>query len=119
MDLDVWTDAECLSADFDNACNEWHLRVSRSGHAIDLYPKQVVFATGNFGQPKFPNILGMQRFRGEQHHACTHRIGGRYKGLRCVVVGSGTTAHDICAELWEAGADVLPAFTAMMRECAA
>lgn len=102
VDLDVWTDAKCLSADFDEARNEWCLRVSRSGHAIDLNPRQLVFATGLFGQPQLPDIPGMQRFKGEQHHACTHRSGDHYKGLRCVVIGSGTTAHDICAELWEA-----------------
>ena len=29
-----------------------------------------------------------------------------YSGKTCVVVGSGNSAHDICADLWEHGADV-------------
>ena len=30
----------------------------------------------------------------------------RYRGKRAVVIGSNNSAHDICAALWEHGADV-------------
>jgi putative flavoprotein involved in K+ transport len=106
LDLDVWPDTECLHAEFDEARSEWQLQVSRAGHAIALQPKQLVFATGLHGTPKLPESPGMQTFRGEQRHASTPRSSDSYVGRNCVVVGSGTTAHDICAELWEAGAHV-------------
>jgi putative flavoprotein involved in K+ transport len=108
MELDVWTDAECSSADFDAARDEWRLKVIRNGNAIELNPKQLVFATGRFGAPKLPDIPGRRRFKGQQHHACVHSHAGgsNYLGRRCIVVGSGTTAHDVSAELWQAGADV-------------
>jgi putative flavoprotein involved in K+ transport len=48
----------------------------------------------------------MDQFRGEQHHSSRHRSGAAYAGKRCVVVGSNNSAHDICADLWEHGADV-------------
>jgi putative flavoprotein involved in K+ transport len=105
MDLNVWTRTECRSADFDAKREEWRLSLVRDGNSIELRPKQLVLATSLFGAPKLPDIPGMGSFKGKLHHASTHRHGD-YKGRRCIVVGSGNTAHDICAELWEAGADV-------------
>ncbi|HUC17738.1 MAG TPA: NAD(P)/FAD-dependent oxidoreductase [Acetobacteraceae bacterium] len=106
MDLDLWTETECLSADFDEARCEWRLDVRRNGRALTLHPKQLVFANGLFGKPKLPDIPGMYKFKGELRHASAPRASDDYTGRRCVVIGSGTTAHDICAELWEAGGDV-------------
>jgi len=106
IDIDVWTDTECLSADFNETSDEWMLKVVRNGRTVELNPKQLVFAIGLFGAPKVPDIPGMRRFKGEQRHASSPRGDGDYKGRRCVVIGSGTSAHDIGAEFWEAGADV-------------
>ncbi|MDX1732276.1 MAG: NAD(P)/FAD-dependent oxidoreductase, partial [Aurantimonas coralicida] len=49
---------------------------------------------------------GMERFRGEQHHSSQHPGPDAYKDRKVVVIGSNNSAHDICAALWEAGADV-------------
>jgi putative flavoprotein involved in K+ transport len=106
LDLDVWPDTECLHADFDEMRSEWQLQVRRGGDAIELHPKQLVFATGLHGMPKFLEIPGVQTFRGEQRHASSPGRSDSYVGRNCVVVGSGTSAHDICAELWEAGGHV-------------
>ena len=48
----------------------------------------------------------MRRFKGEQHHSSQHPGGEAYAGKQCVVIGSNNSAHDICADLWEHGADV-------------
>jgi putative flavoprotein involved in K+ transport len=53
-----------------------------------------------------PEIPGMDVFKGDQHHSSLHPGPDAYAGKRCVVVGSNNSAHDICAALWEAGADV-------------
>lgn len=106
MDLDLWSGTECLHADFDEARSEWQLQVTRGSCRMELNPKQLVFATGLFGTPKFPELPGMQTFKGEQRHASDPPASHNYEGRYCVVVGSGTSAHDICAELWEAGANV-------------
>jgi putative flavoprotein involved in K+ transport len=105
MDIDVWNGAECRGADFDETRQEWRLSIARGGRTVELRPKQLVLANGLFSTPKLPDIPGMRGFKGEQHHADDPRSGD-YAGRRCVVVGSGSTAHDICAEMWEAGADV-------------
>jgi putative flavoprotein involved in K+ transport len=63
-------------------------------------------ATGMSGKPNLPQIPGMDVFRGDQHHSSQHPGPDAYAGKRAVVIGSNNSAHDICAALWEAGADV-------------
>ena len=63
-------------------------------------------ATGMSGKPNVPEIPGMEVFGGDQHHSSEHPGPDAYEGKRCVVIGSNNSAHDICAALWEAGADV-------------
>ncbi len=53
--------------------------------------------------PRFP---GMDVFKGDQHHSSQHPGPDAYAGKKAVVIGSNNSAHDICAALWEAGADV-------------
>ena len=71
-----------------------------------LRPKQLVFATGVSGKPNVPTIPGQDIFAGEQHHSSQHPGPDAYRGKKAVVIGSNNSAHDICAALWEAGADV-------------
>ncbi|MGO4728279.1 MULTISPECIES: NAD(P)/FAD-dependent oxidoreductase [Inquilinus] len=106
MELDIWTGTECRSAVFDEEHDEWRVEVIRGGRVMTLRPKQLVFASGLSGPPNVPKFPGAADFKGEQHHASAHRGGPAYKGRRCVVVGANTSGHDICAALWEAGADV-------------
>ena len=63
-------------------------------------------ATGMSGKPNVPEIPGMDVFKGDQHHSSQHPGPDAYAGKKAVVIGSNNSAHDICAALWEAGADV-------------
>src|SRR4029079_17593534 len=76
------------------------------GADITLRPKQLVLATGMSGKPNVPEIPGMDDFKGDQHHSSRHPGPDAYAGKKAVVIGSNNSAHDICAALWEAGADV-------------
>jgi putative flavoprotein involved in K+ transport len=53
-----------------------------------------------------PKFAGQDIFKGEQQHSSRHPGPDAYKGKKVVVIGSNNSAHDICAALWEAGADV-------------
>jgi putative flavoprotein involved in K+ transport len=106
MEIDYWGSATCRSASFDDDAKEWTVVVERHGREIVLKPKQLVFATGMASKPVVPEFPGMDRFRGDQHHSSRHPGPDGYAGKRAVVIGSNTSAHDICAALWEAGADV-------------
>ena len=106
MELNYWGSSECKSASFDDKRKEWTVVVRRDGKDVVLKPKQLVFATGMASKPVIPDLPGRDVFEGDQHHSSRHPGPDAYAGKRAVVIGSNTSAHDICAALWEAGADV-------------
>lgn len=106
MELNYWGSTACQSAEFDEATGEWRVTVRREGREVVLRPKQLVLATGMSGKPNVPKFPGQDIFRGEQQHSSQHPGPDAYAGRRVVVIGSNNSAHDICAALWEAGADV-------------
>jgi putative flavoprotein involved in K+ transport len=106
MELDYWGSSEVTAASYDEAGKEWTVNVTRDGKPVTLRCKQLVFATGAYGPPNEPRFPGAEAFRGEQYHSSKHVSGDRFAYRRCLVVGSNSSAHDICVDLWESGADV-------------
>jgi putative flavoprotein involved in K+ transport len=106
MDLDIWTGADCIGSQYDEALGAWRLSIIRGGRPIELRPMQLVLATGFWDAPYVPDIPGRDRFAGRQQHVADARDIERCDGLRSIVIGAGTSAHDIAAQLWEAGANV-------------
>ena len=106
MELNYWGSTECKRASYDETAKEWTVVVERDGVEMTLRPKQLVLATGQAGKPNLPNFEGMDVFKGEQHHSSKHPGPDAYRGKKAVVIGSNNSAHDICAALWEVGADV-------------
>jgi putative flavoprotein involved in K+ transport len=106
MELNYWVKTECKSARYDEKAGEWIVEVVRDGKPLTLRPKHLVLATGQAGMPNMPSYPGMEKFKGEQHHSSKHPGGEGYRGKKCIVIGSNNSAHDICAALWEHGADV-------------
>jgi putative flavoprotein involved in K+ transport len=106
MELNYWSSTSCVRASYDAQAAEWTVVVDRNGETITLHPKQLVLATGMSGIPNVPAYPGADTFVGVQHHSSQHPGGAEYAGKHCVVIGSNNSAHDICADLWEHGADV-------------
>ena len=106
MELNYWPSTVCESASYDEARKEWTVKVTRDGKSLTLRPKQLILATGMSGIANVPNYPGAESFKGTQHHSSRHPSGESYRGKTCVVIGSNNSAHDICADLYEHGADV-------------
>nr|WP_319563359.1 NAD(P)/FAD-dependent oxidoreductase [uncultured Rhodoferax sp.] len=106
MELNYWSSTECVKAKYDEEAKEWEVTVLRDGQTLVLRPKQVVFALGMSGVANVPQIEGADTFKGVQHHSSKHPGGDAYKGKKAIVLGANNSAHDICADLWENGADV-------------
>ena len=106
MELDYWTSTECVNARYEN--ESWAVDVLRGGEPMTLRPKHLVLATGMSGFPFCPPDKGggsPLASRGVSVlHSSEFGTGSSYRGKRCVVVGSSTSAHDICADLVESGA---------------
>ncbi len=106
MELNYWTSSVCESARYDEAKKEWEVTVLREGLSVVLRPKQLVLATGMSGKPNVPRFPGQDEFQGEQQHSSQHPGPDAYRGKNVVVIGANNSAHDICAALWEGGANV-------------
>ncbi len=105
MELDCWSDTECVSASHDPAAQDgagqWTVQVRRSGQTLTLHPTQLVLATGMSGLPQVPTLPGTDTFAGAQMHSSAFTSAEPWRGKRCVVIGSNNSAHDICVSLWE------------------
>jgi putative flavoprotein involved in K+ transport len=106
MELNYWGSTECKSAQYDEAKQEWTVVVEREGKPVTLRPKQLILATGMSAVPNRPTLPGEENFKGTLVHSSKFTNGESFRGKKCVVVGSNNSAHDICADLWEHGADV-------------
>ena len=106
MEIAFWGSTVCTSARYDDAAGEWTVTVVKDGEEITLRPKELVLATGLSGAKNIPRLPGAERFKGQQYHSADHPGGKDMAGKRCVVVGSNNSAHDICVDMWEAGAEV-------------
>jgi putative flavoprotein involved in K+ transport len=106
MELNYWPSTECKSARWDDAQQVWQVTVQHKGETVTLQPRHLVFATGMSAVPNLPSYPGMSSFKGTQVHSSQYKSGEEWRGKRAVVVGSNNSAHDICADLWEHGADV-------------
>ncbi len=106
MQLNYWSSTTCTSASYDTEQARWTVTVVREGEERTLQPAHLVFATGMSGYPMVPEFPGRELFTGEQLHASKYRSGAAFAGKRCAVIGSNTSAHDICTDLWEHDCDV-------------
>jgi len=106
MELNYWPRTECVSASFDEQTGTWTVEVQRDGERLTLNPTQLILATGMSGVPNVPAYLGAEVFKGQQHHSSRHPGGDAWSGKRAVVIGANNSAHDICADLVENGAEV-------------
>jgi len=104
MDLNYWSSSRVGSARREG--DKWTVEVDRAGEKVVLTPEHLVFATGMSGYPTVPKFPGADGFLGEQFHSSKYQGGKAYSGRRAVVIGSNTSAHDICQDLWEQGCEV-------------
>lgn len=106
MEINYWTRSEVQKAAYDEATGTWEVKVNRDGEEVTLRPTQLVLATGMSGKANIPSFPGMESFKGTIQHSSQHEGPDAWTGKKVVVVGSNNSAHDICAALWEADADV-------------
>ncbi len=113
LDLQVWLTTEYESARYDDSLARWTIETVTTDGRVRrvLHPRHLIYAgSGHVGtHPNLPKWPGRDEFQGRLYHATDHTAaaltleGG---GRKVAVVGSNTTAHDICLDFVEAGADV-------------
>lgn len=106
MDFNVWTGTELLRATYDDTAGCWDAVVLTHGVERVLHPKHIVMATGGEGStPVMPEFPGLENFAGRVTHSKYFTSGHDYVGERVLVVGSGTSGHDVALEVCNAGGE--------------
>lgn len=107
MECNVWNRTEFRSARYDEASGTWTARLGMpDGSERVMRPRHVVFANGIAGKPLTPDLPGLADFRGEVTHTHDYRDGALWKGRKVLVVGAGTSGHDVAQDLHGHGAAV-------------
>jgi cation diffusion facilitator CzcD-associated flavoprotein CzcO len=107
MDIAFWTQTAFEGATFDAAEGRWSTRVTRAdGATRTLRPKHIVMATSVSGTPHIPQIPTLERFAGTVVHSSKFTDGAAWRGRPVMVIGTGTSAHDIAQDLHGHGARV-------------
>lgn len=104
MDLDYWTNTECVQASYNKDTKQWDVSLNRDDTQTTIHPTQLVIATGMSGSPNRPTLPGQDNFKGEIRHSSEHPGGDVDRGKNVVVLGANNSAHDICADLYSNGA---------------
>jgi cation diffusion facilitator CzcD-associated flavoprotein CzcO len=107
MELNIWSGTELVGGSYDDAKRAWTLRLRRAdGTERVMHPRHVIFATGVSAIPYVPALPGLADFAGPKVHAGHFAQPERWKGKKVLVLGTGTSAHDVAQELHAVGAHV-------------
>lgn len=107
MRLNLWMKTEVVKGSFDEERGEYVVELKLADGSIRIMrPKHIVLATGGIGlNPKPLKSPGLEDFKGPVVHSKHYASGADFTGKRVLVVGSGTSAFDICYDLYLKGAD--------------
>ncbi|KAI9573940.1 FAD/NAD(P)-binding domain-containing protein [Boletus coccyginus] len=110
LELNVWTSATVASIQREtgDSGKRWVVQVEREdGRKRTFKTDHVVLALGiGGGRPRNPDIPGQDEFGGQILHSTQHKYASDHLGKKVAVVGSCTSAHDICADYVDHGVDV-------------
>jgi len=106
MQLNIWLKTEVDHGEFDEKAGEWVVDLKLAdGSTRTMRPKHIVLATGGIGlNPKPIHGPGIESFKGKIVHSKYYRSGSEFAGQRVLVVGAGTSAFDMCYDLYQRGA---------------
>ncbi len=105
MELNVWTATELTAAAYDETAKRWNVTLKRAdGSERIMHPRHVVFCNGVSTIPKMPDLPGLGDFKGAVRHSADAGSGTDWKGKRALVLGTGTSGHDVAQDLVVSGA---------------
>lgn len=108
MGLECLSGADVTGVEYDQVARQYTVRIRRGEWTTTLRARHVVLATGTFSdEPIIPEIPGREDFNGRAYHSCQHSSAKDVpdvSGKKVVVVGPGTSGHDIAQDFVNHGA---------------
>jgi hypothetical protein len=102
----VRTGTRVTSARYDAAGQHWELAVNSGNGDRIIHPRHIVQATGLFNIVNEIPLPGEEHFTGLVFNAEAYRGQLAESGCKVLVVGTGSSGHDVAQDLCESGADV-------------
>src|SRR6476646_4382583 len=107
LELNFWTGTELIAGRYDDARKRWSVTLRQSdGAQRIMHPRHLIFATGVSSIPSTPALPGLADFAGSVVHSGDFKHAEAWKGHKALVLGSGTSGHDVAQELAAQGAEV-------------
>ena len=107
LELNFWTGTALAGGTYDDRRKRWNVRLRRGdGTQRVMHPRHLIFATGVSSIPVTPPLAGLDNFSGIKVHSGDFKNASEWKDRKALVVGSGTSGHDVAQELHAHGADV-------------
>jgi putative flavoprotein involved in K+ transport len=107
LELNFWTGTELVGGSYDDANGIWNVTLRKSdGIERVMHPRHLVFATGVSSIPYAPDLPGLDAFAGTAVHSGDFKNAEQWRGRKALVLGTGTSGHDVAQELFVHGADV-------------
>jgi cation diffusion facilitator CzcD-associated flavoprotein CzcO len=107
MELNVWTKTTVLGGEYDRSRKSWTVRLRMpDGKTRTMHPANVVMAMGVSGLPNIPQLEGRNEFAGQVLHSSGPVDDLDVRDKSVLVVGAGTSAHDLAQNFYLRGANV-------------
>ena len=107
LELNFWTATELVGGSYDDQRRQWNVTLRRAdGSERVMHPRHLIFATGVSSIPYTPELPGLAAFAGTTVHSGDFKNAEQWKGRKALVLGTGTSGHDVAQELHAHGADV-------------
>ena len=105
MELNFWTETEFAGGTYDDTEQRWNAELRQpDGPVRTIHPRHIVLATSVSGIPNLPEVSTLDRFTGEIMHSSAYTGATGREGSNVLIVGTGTSAHDIAQDLHSNGA---------------
>ena len=107
LELNFCTGTELVGGSYDAQRREWRVTLrQQDGSERVMRPRHLIFATGVSSIPYTPDLPGLDAFAGTKVHSGDLKHAERWKGRKALVLGTGTSGHDVAQELQAHGAQV-------------
>ena len=107
MEINFWTGVEFTGGSYNENDGCWSVTLKQAdGKIRDMHPRHVVMATGVSGIPSLPNIPSLKEFGGKIIHSSEYDNGSDWKDGNVIIIGTGTSGHDVAQDLHSNGANV-------------
>ena len=106
MEINFWTSTELAGGAYDESAGRWSAVVRHAdGTERTLHPRHLVFANGLVGSPHIPELPGLKDFKGDAMHTTEFTHGANWRGRKALVIGTGTSGHDVAQDLHANGCE--------------